>query len=82
MIVRFLQFLLAFLVVRILWGLIRSLFSKPATPPRAAPAGRTEQRGEVVRCERCDLHVPAERAVVRDGRTYCSDGCAGSDGGA
>ena len=80
MIVRFLQFLLAFLVVRILWGLIRSLFSKPASPPRAAPAGKTEQRGEVVRCERCDLHVPKERAVVRDGRTFCSDDCVDSRG--
>ena len=76
MIVRFLQFLLAFLVVRILWGLIRSLFSKPASPPRAAPAGKTEQRGEVVRCEGCDLHVPKERAVVRDGKTFCSADCA------
>ncbi|MXZ61132.1 MAG: hypothetical protein F4228_02550 [Acidobacteria bacterium] len=29
-------------------------------------------------CERCDLHVPEERAVVRDGRTFCSDTCAAS----
>ena len=79
MIVRFLQFLLAFLVVRILWGLIRSLFSKPASPPRAARPGKTEQRGEVVRCERCDLHVPKERAVVRDGRTFCSVDCAAAN---
>ena len=78
MIVRFLQILIAFVVVRILWGLIRSLFSKPASPPRAAPTGRTEQRGEVVGCERCDLHVPKERAVVRDGRTFCSETCAAS----
>ena len=80
MIVRFLQFLLAFLVVRILWGLIRSLFSKPAGPRPAARPGSTEQRGEVVRCEGCDLHIPKERAVVRDGRTFCSDACAGSGG--
>ncbi len=79
---RFLQILLAFVVVRIVWGLVRSLFGKPASPPRAAPTGTTEERGRVVACERCDLHVPEERAVVRDGRTYCSDGCAGSDGGA
>lgn len=78
---RFLQILLAFVVVRILWGLIRSLFSKPASPPRAGPAGRTEQRGEVVRCEGCDLHVPKGRVVVRDGRMSCS-ACDGSDAGA
>ena len=79
---RFLQILLAFVVVRIVWGLVRSLFGKPASPPRAAPTGRTEQRGEVVRCERCDLHIPRERAVVRDGRTFCSDACASSEEGA
>ena len=78
MIVRFLQILVAFVVVRILWGLIRTLFSKPASPPRAGPAGKTEERGRVVACERCDLHVPEERAVVRDGRTFCSDACAAS----
>ena len=80
MIVRFLQVLLAFVVVRILWGLIRALFKRspdPAPPPRA---GSTEERGRVVACERCDLHVPEERAVVRDGRTFCSDTCAVSDG--
>ena len=73
--IRFLQILLAFVVVRILWGLIRSLFkrSQDPAPPRA---GRTEERGRVVACERCDLHVPEERAVVRDGRTFCSDACA------
>lgn len=77
---RFLQILVAFVVVRILWGLIRALFKRsldPVPPPRA---GKTEERGRVVGCERCDLHVPEERAVVTDGRTFCSDACAVSDG--
>lgn len=78
--IRFLQILVAFVVVRILWGLIRSLFRKPASPPRAASTGKTEQRGRVVGCERCGLHVPEERTVVRDGRTFCSDACAVPDG--
>ncbi|MXW38078.1 MAG: hypothetical protein F4Y20_02290 [Acidobacteria bacterium] len=82
MIVRFLQILVAFVVVRILWGLIRALFKRseaPVPPPRTGPrTGRTEERGRVVACERCDLHVPEERAVVRDGRTFCSDTCAAS----
>ncbi|MDE2972458.1 MAG: PP0621 family protein [Acidobacteriota bacterium] len=77
---RFLQILVAFVVVRILWGLIRSLFSKPANPTSAGPTGRTEQRGRVVGCERCGLHVPEERAVVRDGRTFCSNACAAASG--
>ncbi|MDE2712404.1 MAG: PP0621 family protein [Acidobacteriota bacterium] len=78
MIVRFLQILVAFVVVRILWGLIRALFATPARPPRAGPAGETEERGRVVACQRCDLHVLEERAVARDGRTFCSDACAAS----
>lgn len=76
--IRFLQILLAFVVVRVLWGLIRGLFSKPANPVPPPRAGRTEERGSLVGCERCDLHVPEERAVARDGRTFCSDACAAS----
>lgn len=77
--IRFLQILLAFLVVRVLWGLIRGLFNKPANPVPPPRARRTEERGRVVGCERCDLHVPEERAVVRDGRTFCSETCAAAD---
>ena len=80
--IRFLQILLAFVVVRILWGFVRSLFRRPENPVPPPRAGRTEERGRVVGCERCGLHVPEERAVVRDGRTFCSDACAGSEGGA
>lgn len=74
--IRFLQILLAFLVVRVLWGFVRSLFKRPADPVPPPRTGRTEERGRVVACERCDLHVPEERAVVREGRTFCSESCA------
>lgn len=74
--IRFLQILLAFLVVRILWGFVRSLFRRPEEPVPPPRPGRTEQRGRVVGCERCGLHVPEERAVARDGRTFCSADCA------
>jgi hypothetical protein len=74
--IRFLQILLAFVVVRVLWGFIRSLVKRPADPVPRPRAGRTEERGRVVACARCDLHVPEERAVARDGRTFCSDACA------
>ena len=74
---RFLQILLALIAVRVLWKLARGLFSRPANPP-AASAGRAEQRGRVLGCARCELHVPEERALVRDGRTFCSQACASS----
>lgn len=77
---RFLQILLALIAVRVIWKLVRGLFGRPAPPP-AASAGGAEQRGRVVGCERCDLHVPEERAVVRDGRTFCSETCAASRSG-
>lgn len=74
---RFLQILLALIAVRVVWKLARGLFSRPANPPAAGPGG-AERRGRVVECERCDLHVPEERAVVHGGRTFCSDTCAAS----
>ena len=74
---RFLQILLALVAARLVWRLVRGLFSRPAKPP-PAPVGRFEDRGLVVGCERCDLYVPEERAVVRDGRTFCSEDCAGA----
>lgn len=74
-VIRFLQILFALVVVRVLWRLVRSFFFKPADPVAAPQTGRTDERGRVVPCERCDLHVPEERAVVRDGRTFCSDAC-------
>ncbi len=79
--VRFLQILLAVIAVRVVWRVARALFSRPASPPASPPptsAGGAELRGRVVGCERCDLHVPEERAVVRDGRTFCSAACADS----
>ena len=77
--VRFLQILLAVIAVRVVWRVVRALFSRPASRPASPPptsAGGAELRGRVVGCERCDLHVPEERAVVRDGRTFCSEACA------
>lgn len=77
---RFLLILLALIGARVIWKLVQGLLGRPAPPP-AASAGRAEQRGRVVGCERCDLHVPEERAVARDGRTFCSDACAAANAG-
>ncbi len=74
--IRFLQILLAVVTARVVWKVVRRLFSRPADPVPPAGTGRAEQRGRVVGCERCDLYVPEERAVVRDGRTFCSADCA------
>ena len=75
--VRFLQILLALFAARLVWKVVRALFSRPKSPPPTS-AGGAELRGRVVGCERCDLHVPEERAVIRDGRTFCSEACANS----
>ena len=83
--VRFLQILLALFAARLVWKVVRALFSRPKSPPASPPptsAGGAELRGRVVGCERCDLHVPEERAVIRDGRTFCSEACADAGGGA
>ncbi len=72
---RFLQILLALIAARVVWKVVRALFSRPASPPPTSSGG-AELRGRVVGCERCDLHVPEERAVIRDGRTFCSAACA------
>lgn len=79
--IRLLQILLAVLAVRVVWGVVRALVSRRPGEFRAEP-GKAELRGEVVRCERCELHVPEERAVIRDGRTFCSADCgAAATGG-
>ena len=86
--VRFLQILLALFAARLVWRVVRALFSRPAgrtagrtAGPPPTRAGGAELRGRVVGCERCDLHVPEERAVIRDGRTFCSEACASQPGG-
>ena len=78
--IRLLQILLALLAVRVVWGVFRAL-ARPRRSEVRPGSGKAELRGEVVRCERCDLHVPEERAVIRGGRTFCSADCAaGTDG--
>ncbi len=78
--IRFLQVLLVLLLARVGWRILRALFVSRASrefPPRTGPpGGAAELRGEVVRCERCDLHVPGKRAEIRGGRTFCSAACA------
>lgn len=73
--VRLLQILLALLAVRIVWRIVRS-FTNRSRQQVSRDSRKAELRGQVVGCERCDLHVPEERTVRRDGRTYCSAACA------
>ena len=73
--IRLLQILLAVVAARVVWGVIRALVGRS----RQVPGGhrRGEVRERVVRCDRCDLHVPESRAVRRGGQSFCSAGCAG-----
>ena len=75
---RFLQILLALIAARLVWKRVRGLLNRPENP-HATSADRAEKRGRVVGCERCDLHVPEERAVFRNGRTFCSEACAAAN---
>jgi uncharacterized protein len=51
----------------LIYRLILTLLNKtrrPEPPPRD---------GTMVRCEQCDLHIPQEQALIKDGKTYCSE---------
>lgn len=77
--VRYLLLLLGAVFLRMLWRGARAMLLNRAQSPSvgggtAAPPG-ADFRGAVVRCERCDLHVPEGKALTADGRTYCSDTC-------
>ena len=76
--VRFLQVLLALVAARILWKLWRGR-AQHQQQVRPGAGGGAEARGRVIGCARCDLHIPEERAVVRDGRSFCSDACAAAE---
>ena len=74
--IRFLQVLLGIVLIRLLWSIFRGFASRGSSKRAAGDVPRAEYRGEVVGCERCDLHVPRKRAVTRRGRTFCSTACA------
>jgi len=73
---RLFQFLLVLVFVRILWGAIRMMLTRP----QAASSGGSSRsgavfQGEVVRCDRCGLHVPADRILHGENGSYCSGPC-------
>ncbi len=73
---RVLQFLLVLVFVRVLWGALRMILARPGPARQASGSSPgTAFRGEVVRCDRCSLHVPVERILHDGGGNYCSDAC-------
>jgi hypothetical protein len=82
-VIRFLQFLFALLVVRLVSRMLGAFFrqqqqQRPAARPRAG-APRSVSGGELVKDRVCNTHVPRERALVAriGGRDeyFCSAGC-------
>lgn len=53
--------LAVWLLLTVLKGYRRSL---DATPPSA-------KADDMVRCERCGVHVPVSESVLKDGKRYC-----------
>ncbi len=77
---RFLQILLVLVFVRILWGAIRMMLTRPQT----ASSGGSPRPGaafeEMVRCDRCGLHVPADRILHGERGSYCPGPCEPGEG--
>jgi hypothetical protein len=80
MVIRFLQFLFALLVVRLVSRLLGAWFRQ--RQPRQAAPRRSRPRvagGELVRDRICNTHIPRERALrVRvggDDEYFCSETC-------
>ncbi len=75
--VRFL--VLAGLVVLAVWLVRRALRAPDAAgaaakgAPQAGRGAAAAEAGELVRCERCGLHLPRAEATARDGRVFCGE---------
>ncbi len=72
---RFLVFLGATVL---LWQGLRSVVQQiGGTPPQ--PRVPTDPpkpvTGKLVRCVRCGVHLPQERAILDDGQVYCGESC-------
>src|SRR5437867_1574283 len=61
---------LALAVAAAIWLIRRALADRLPPEPRAK--GPAEKNAELVRCERCGLHLPKSEARVEDGRFFCS----------
>jgi hypothetical protein len=79
-VIRFLQFLFALLVVRLVSRLLGSYLGQQRRTPGARPAARPKVAGgELVRDRICNTHLPRDRALVAriGGRDeyFCSAAC-------
>ncbi|HQR02841.1 MAG: hypothetical protein JSR19_05485 [Proteobacteria bacterium] len=61
----FLRFVGVVLLAYVIWRWWRTAPSRP--PQRSAP---------MVRCQRCDLYVPADEVVRKNGGEFCGARCA------
>jgi len=79
-VIRFLQFLFALLVVRLLSRVLGAFFRQPGAPQGQRPAAaRRVSGGELVKDRICNTHVPRDRAVTAriagHDEYFCSTAC-------
>lgn len=46
---------------------------KPGKPTRGAPDPTLGASEPMVRCAHCGIHLPRSEALMKDGKTWCSD---------
>ena len=67
------KFLLWIVLIGVVLYLLQGKKKPTVAPPAAAAASRRDGAELMVRCEHCDLYLPASEAVsTTSGATYCS----------
>ena len=72
------RFLVLFSATLLLWHGLRSVVQQiGSTPPqpRVPTDSPKPVTGKLVRCVRCGVHLPQERAILNDGQAYCGESC-------
>jgi len=65
------RLILILLVLWAVYGLVRQV--RGAAQRRDGQPANKAKTGEMVRCDHCGTHVPAENAIISDSGTYCCE---------
>ncbi len=76
------RFLVLLGATLLLWQALRSVVqqiggeqNRVGPDPRAPEDRPREVTGKLVRCVRCGVHLPQERAILDGGQAYCGESC-------
>ncbi|MFV9474837.1 PP0621 family protein [Advenella sp. RU8] len=62
------------LAIRMFAGRIQAIFKNRQSPSHQPPATRQNQASEsMVQCAHCHIHLPRSEALLKDGKTWCSE---------